>query len=118
MNLLLCSDGDVKELEKAIVNLVKSENADIKQKQDMARLHIHLCQLVLVNTYPHGNQISSVKDSPLTQVRRQELHSVVEGGRVIIAICFVVVLWGVFSSLLLPCHTTLGKINSLGKDAL
>ena len=62
------SDGDVKELEKAIVNLVKVENADIKQKQDMARLHIHHCQMVLVNTYPITNQSSNVKDSPLIQV--------------------------------------------------
>lgn len=63
----LFSDGDVKELEKAIVNLVKGENADIKQKQDMARLHIHHCQMVLVNTYSTSNH-SAVKDSPLTQV--------------------------------------------------
>lgn len=68
------SDGDVKELEKAIVNLVKVENADIKQKQDMARLHIHHCQMVLVNTYPlpdqgAGGAGNNVNDSPLTQVR-------------------------------------------------
>lgn len=63
-----CSDGDVKEMEKAIANLVKAENTDIKQKQDMARLHINQCQLVLVNTYPLSNQNTSVKDSPLTQV--------------------------------------------------
>jgi len=61
----LCSDGDVKELEKAVVNLVKSENADIKQKQDMARLSINQCQLVIVHTYASSN---SVKDAPLTQV--------------------------------------------------
>ena len=61
-----CSDVDVKELEKAIVSLVKAENADIKQKQDMARLHIHHCQMVLVNAYNQGG--SNVKDSPLTQV--------------------------------------------------
>ena len=62
----------MKELEKAIVNLVKGENADIKQKQDMARLHIHHCQMVLVNTFPHSssssNQTTTVKDAPLTQV--------------------------------------------------
>ena len=50
------------------MNLVKGENADIKQKQDMARLHIHHCQMVLVNTYPQS-QASTVKDAPLTQVR-------------------------------------------------
>ena len=62
------SDGDVKELEKAIVNLVKGENTDIKQKQDMARLHIHHCQMVLVNTFS-AQGTNAVKDSPLTQVR-------------------------------------------------
>lgn len=66
--IFLYSDGDVKELEKAIVNLVKTENADIKQKQDMARLHIHHCQMVLVNTYSLSGHASTVKDSPLTQV--------------------------------------------------
>ena len=59
------SGGDVKELEKAIVNLVKSENADIKQKQDLARLPINQCQLVIVHTYASS---SVVKDAPLTQV--------------------------------------------------
>ena len=59
------SDGDVKELEKAIVNLVRSENADIKQKQDPARLSIHQCQLVIVHTYVAN---SVVKDVPVTQV--------------------------------------------------
>ena len=58
----------MKELEKAIVNLVKVENADIKQKQDMARLHIHHCQMVLVNTYPSNQTNTTIKDAPLTQV--------------------------------------------------
>ena len=59
----------MKELEKAIVNLVRAENSDIKQKQDQARLHIHHCQLVLVNTYSQtANSPTEVKDSPLTQV--------------------------------------------------
>ena len=63
------SEGDVKEIEKAIVNLVKGENADIKQKQDLARLHIPHCQMVLVNTYSLSATNSvAVQDLPLTQV--------------------------------------------------
>ena len=71
----LCSSAaDVKELEKAIVNLVRAENSDIKQKQDQARLHIHHCQLVLVNTYPQtANNPTEVKDSPLTQVTAESV---------------------------------------------
>ena len=64
------SAADVKELEKAIVNMVRAENSDIKQKQDQARLHIHHCQLVLVNTHSPSINTTDVKDSPLTQVSR------------------------------------------------
>ena len=71
----LLSAADVKELEKAIVNLVRAENSDIKQKQDQARLHIHHCQLVLVNTYSQtANNPTEVKDSPLTQVTACSRH--------------------------------------------
>ena len=69
-----CSAADVKELEKAIVNLVRAENSDIKQKQDQARLHIHHCQLVLVNTYSQtASNPTEVKDSPLTQVTAKHI---------------------------------------------
>lgn len=71
----------MKELEKAIVNLVKGENADIKQKQDMARLHIHHCQLVLVNTYSLAGTITcTIKDSPLTEVRRIIRSGIIRAG--------------------------------------
>ena len=64
---------DVKELEKAVVNMVRSENADIKQKQDPARLAIQHCQLVIVNTHAPMVHPSEIKDSPLTQVRQLHL---------------------------------------------
>ena len=64
---------DVKELEKAVVNMVRSENADIKQKQDPARLAIQHCQLVIVNTHAPMVHPSEIKDSPLTQVRQLRL---------------------------------------------
>ena len=48
--------------------MVRSENADIKQKQDPARLTIQHCQLVIVNTHAPMLHPSEIKDSPLTQV--------------------------------------------------
>ena len=48
--------------------MVRSENADIKQKQDPARLQIQHCQLVLINTYAPQGHSPEIKDSPLTQV--------------------------------------------------
>ena len=58
----------MKELEKAIVSMVRSENVDIKQKMDPARLPIHHCQLVIVNTHPPTVQgPAAIRDSPLTQ---------------------------------------------------
>ena len=69
-----CSPGDVKELEKAIVSMVRAENADIKQKSDPARLQIQHCQLVVVHTHPSPptagapSSSSEVKDCPLSQV--------------------------------------------------
>ena len=63
----------MKELEKAVVNMVRSENADIKQKQDPARLAIQHCQLVIVNTHAPMVHPSEIKDSPLTQVHQLHL---------------------------------------------
>ena len=63
------SATDIKELEKGIISMVRSENADIKQKQDPARLIINHCQLVVVNTHmPGQHPPCDIKDSPLTQV--------------------------------------------------
>ena len=56
-----------------MVNMVRSENADIKQKQDPARLAIQHCQLVIVNTHAPMVHPSEIKDSPLTQVRQLHL---------------------------------------------
>ena len=53
--------------------MVRSENADIKQKQDPARLAIQHCQLVIVNTHAPMVHPSEIKDSPLTQVRQLHL---------------------------------------------
>ncbi len=65
---LILSSTDIRELEKSFVTMVRNENADIKQKQDTARLPIHHCQLVLINTHPPTVLPSDIKDSPLTQV--------------------------------------------------
>eukprot|EP00731_Ephydatia_muelleri_P001374 Em0001g1374a len=63
----LKSAADVKELERAVTNTIKSENADIKQKMDSARLPIHHCQLVIINTHTPPLLTSDIKDAPLTQ---------------------------------------------------
>ena len=65
----LYSENDVRELEKAIVTMVRGENSDIKSKQDAARLCINQCQLVLINTYSPATLLQSeIKASPVTQV--------------------------------------------------
>lgn len=95
--LFLCtlkSPGDVKELEKAIVSMVRAENADIKQKSDPARLQIQHCQLVVVHTHPSPptggapSSSSEVKDCPLSQVSSQ-VSSVVYSfpGRILLEKC-------------------------------
>lgn len=59
----------MKELEKSIVSMVRGENADIKAKNDPARLLIQRCQLVVINTYAPMVHPSDIKDSPLAEVR-------------------------------------------------
>ena len=67
---LLCSENDVKEIEKAIVTMVRGENSDVKSKQDAARLCINQCQLVLINAYSPATSLQSeIKASPVTQVK-------------------------------------------------
>ena len=64
--IFVCSSSGIKDLEDILVRLVKSENSDIRQKGDPARLAIAQCQLVVVNSYT--TPTSDVKDAPLTQV--------------------------------------------------
>jgi hypothetical protein len=67
--ILFCSlrsSSGIKDLEDILVRLVKSENSDIRQKGDPARLAIAQCQLVVVNSYT--TPTSDVKDAPLTQL--------------------------------------------------
>ena len=60
------SSSDIKDLEDILVRLVRSENSDIRQKGDPARLAIAQCQLVVVNSYT--TPTSEIRDAPLTQV--------------------------------------------------
>lgn len=48
------------------MRLVRSENNDIRQKGDPARLAIAQCQLVVVNSYTTAT--SDIRDAPLTPV--------------------------------------------------
>ena len=63
------SAADVRELEKNMVSMVRNENADIKQKQDTARLPVQFSQLVIINTHAPTVHTSDIKDAPLTSVR-------------------------------------------------
>lgn len=67
------SSSSIKELEKIFVGLVRSENGDIRQKGDPARLPISQCQLVVVNGFT--TPTSEIGDAPLTQVRTNTLLS-------------------------------------------
>ena len=62
------SAADIKELEKNIVSMVRGENADVKSKNDHARLSIQHCQLAIINTFAPMVHSSDITDSPLTQV--------------------------------------------------
>lgn len=92
-----CSAADVKELERAVTNTIKSENADIKQKMDSARLPIHHCQLVIINTHTPPLLNSDIKDAPLTQVGVQTyMYTSVEG----MEVCRMHALCSVFAHVL------------------
>ena len=78
--------------------MVRAENSDIKMKQDQARLHIHHCQLVLVNTHCPTANSTDVKDSPLTQVQPRLTETTCQRwSEVLIQVCCLL-LAAVFSS--------------------
>ncbi|XP_011402687.2 PREDICTED: protein asunder homolog isoform X2 [Amphimedon queenslandica] len=61
------SPNDLKDVEKAALNLLRMENTDIKQKQDPVRLPIQRCEVAVVNVYVSGAQ-SQIMPSPSRQI--------------------------------------------------